>query len=120
MDVVNETVLANGKWHQPKKGTEKWENPWFLIGSDTNHPLNPPLYIELAFELANQYAPNTELIINQHGSMQKPMWDKIKRLVLYLRKKGLSSSSQNFFNYPAAFIKETGKWSGYLECLEFK
>ena len=89
MDVVNETVLANGKWHQPKKGTEKWENPWFLIGSDTDHPLNPPLYIELAFELANQYAPNTELIINQHGSMQKPMWDKIKRLVLYLRKKGL-------------------------------
>ena len=27
MDVVNETILPNGKWFGPKEGTNKWENP---------------------------------------------------------------------------------------------
>ena len=89
IDVVNETVLQNGKWHHPKNGTEKWENPWTLLGNDTNHTLNPPRYIKLAFELANKHAPNTDLIINQHGGMEKLMWKKIKALVSYLRQHNL-------------------------------
>ena len=89
MDVVNETVLQSGKWHHPKNGTEKWENPWLLLGNDTSHTLNPPLYIKLAFELANKNAPNTDLIINQHGGMEKLMWEKIKALVSYLRQHNL-------------------------------
>lgn len=89
IDVVNETVLSNGKWHGPKKGADKWECPWTAIGYDNEHPLKPPLYIKMAFEIANKHAPNTNLIINQHGGMEEPMWEKIKALVPYLRDRGL-------------------------------
>lgn len=89
LDVVNETVLPNGEWHGPKPGTDKWENPWPTIGFDENHPLKPPLYIKLAFEIANRHAPNIGLIINQNGSMQVPMWNTVKATVNYLRDQGL-------------------------------
>lgn len=86
MDVVNETVLANGKWFGPKSGDNKWENPWLNIGFDEN---NFPLYIIKSFEIANEYAPNISLVYNQNGGMQKPMWNKIKQSIYYLRSKGL-------------------------------
>ncbi|MFC1760530.1 endo-1,4-beta-xylanase [Planctomycetota bacterium] len=89
IDVVNETVLSNGQWHGPKKGTDKWECPWTRIGFDNEHPLKPPLYIKMAFEIANQHAPNTKLIINQHGEMEEAMWEKVKALIPYLREQGL-------------------------------
>lgn len=89
MDVVNETVLPNGSWFGPKDGTDDWENPWPLIGFDEDHPLRPPLYIKQAFEISNRYAPDIRQIINQHGGMEKPMWDKIKATVFYLRGIGL-------------------------------
>ena len=54
MNVVNETVLSKDQWYHPKDGTEKWENLWLLLGYDTDHPLNPPLYIKLVFELVNK------------------------------------------------------------------
>jgi hypothetical protein len=47
------------------------------------------LYIKQAFTIANTYAPNIKQIINQHGSMETVVWDKIKALVRYLRKQGL-------------------------------
>ncbi len=79
MDVVNETIDANtGEWFGPKPGTDKWENPWPIIGYDTTHALRPPLYIKRAFELANEYAPNIKQIINQHGTMNDVAWDKVK------------------------------------------
>lgn len=89
MDVVNETVMEDGSWHGPKKGVDGWECPWTAIGFDQSHPLNPPLYIKLAFEIANRHAPNTEQIINQHGGMEEAPWEKIKALVLYLRERNL-------------------------------
>ena len=89
MDVVNETVLQNGKWFGPKKGVEKWENPWPKIGFDNDDPLKPPLYIKMAFKIANKHAPNTKLIINQHAGMEDKMWNKIKAMVKYLRKNNL-------------------------------
>ena len=89
MDVVNETVAHSGEWFMPKEGTGEWENPWPLIGFDETHPLRPPLYIKMAFEIANEHAPNTQLIINQHAGMQDPVWEKIKALVLYLREQNL-------------------------------
>lgn len=89
MDVVNETVSRDGSWFGPKPDTDKWENPWTILGFDESHPLNTPLYIKMAFEIANKHAPNTKLIINQHGGMEKPMWDKVKALVPYLREQGL-------------------------------
>jgi GH35 family endo-1,4-beta-xylanase len=90
MDVVNETIDKNtGEWFGPKPGTDKWENPWTIIGFDTTDDgLNPPLYINRAFELANQYAPNIKQIINQHGTMNDAAWNKVKALVKYLRSKG--------------------------------
>jgi endo-1,4-beta-xylanase len=89
IDVINETVTTNGAWFGPRPGTDKWENPWPKIGYDNSDQLKPPLYIKLAFAIANRHAPNTKLIINQHGSMEKPMWQKIKATVLYLRRQGL-------------------------------
>lgn len=89
MDVVNETVLPNGNWFGPRPGTDKWENPWPKLGYDESHPLRPPIYIKRAFEIAKEHAPNTQLIINQHGSMQPAMWEKIFATVEYLREQGL-------------------------------
>ena len=85
IDVVNETILASGKWLGSKPGNTKWENPWLDIGLDEN---GYPLYIIRAFELADKYAPNKKLVYNQNGGMQIPMWNKLKETVLYLKSKG--------------------------------
>ncbi|NWK54805.1 endo-1,4-beta-xylanase [Verrucomicrobiaceae bacterium N1E253] len=89
IDVVNEAVSTDGSWFGPKPGVDKWENPWPKMGYDDSDPLRPPLYIKRAFLLADKHAPKTKLIINQHGSMEKAMWEKVKSTVLYLRKQGL-------------------------------
>lgn len=90
MDVVNETVSRDGTWFGPKKGVDKWENPWTIVGSDqTADNLNPPSYIRMAFEIANEHAPDIKLIYNQHGDMEEPMWTKVKNTVLYLKSLGL-------------------------------
>lgn len=99
MDVVNETIATNtikdplgnqaaGDWFGPRAGTDKWENPWPTIGYDESTPLRVPHYIDRAFELANQYAPNIKQIINQHGAFEEVVWEKMKLLVQYLRGKG--------------------------------
>ena len=85
MDVVNETILPNGKWFGPKKGTDKWENPWLKMGLDEN---GYPLYILKAFEIATKHAPNIKLVYNQNAGMQTEMWDKVKETILYVRSKG--------------------------------
>jgi endo-1,4-beta-xylanase len=89
MDVVNETVLPRGQWFGPKPGVTKWENPWTILGSDPVEGLNPPSYIRIAFEIANRHAPDIKLVYNQHASMEPPMWDKVKRTILYLKDQGL-------------------------------
>ena len=85
MDVVNETVLANGDWFGPLPGTNEWENPWLKMGLDEN---GYPLYILKAFEIATKNATNIKLVYNQHVGLETEMWDKVKRTVLYLRSKG--------------------------------
>lgn len=60
MDVVNETVSRNGEWFGPREGNDRWENPWHQIGIDETHPLKPPAYIKMAFELANKHAPEQQ------------------------------------------------------------
>ncbi|CAA6678862.1 MULTISPECIES: endo-1,4-beta-xylanase [unclassified Lentimonas] len=90
MDVVNETVEPKtGEWFGPKPGTDKWENPWTILGFDETVPMRPPQYIKMAFEIANEHAPNTKLIINQHGKMESGAWGKVCGLVYYLREQGL-------------------------------
>jgi len=89
LDVVNETLNKDGTWFGPKIGTDKWENPWTIIGSDNSHEINPPVYIKKAFTLANNYAPNTKQIINQHGAFEDVVWEKMKKLVEYLRDNNL-------------------------------
>lgn len=88
MDVVNETV-HDGGWHGPKAGTDDWENPWPKIGYDESHPLRPPLYIKLAFEIATEHAPNTKLVINQHSTPGTKEMKMVQALVPYLRDQGL-------------------------------
>jgi GH35 family endo-1,4-beta-xylanase len=85
MDVVNETILANGDWFGPKEGVNQWENPWLNIGLDEN---GFPLYILKAFEIATKNATNLKLVYNQNAGMETKMWDKVKETVLYLRSKG--------------------------------
>ena len=85
IDVVNETVTRDGEWFGPKPGVGKWQNPWTQIGFDKDHPLHPPLYIKRTFEIANKHAPDKKLLFNQHGGMEKPMWDKAKNTINYLQ-----------------------------------
>lgn len=85
MDVVNETILADGSWFGPKPGTNQWENPWLQMGLDDN---GFPLYILKAFEIATKQAPNIKLVYNQNVGMETPMWNKVKETVLYLKSKG--------------------------------
>lgn len=99
MDVVNETICPEvvkgggegfadkypGDWFSPRKGTDKWENPWTIIGTDEESSLRVPLYIDRAFELANRHAPRLKQIINQHGQFEAVVWEKMKALVGYLR-----------------------------------
>ncbi len=86
MDVVNETINDDGTWFGPKPGTDQWENPWLKIGLNDD---GIPVYIVKAFEIANKYAPNLKLVFNQHGGMEPAMWEKVKKVILYLKKKGL-------------------------------
>ena len=85
MDVVNETV-AQGVWHTDKPGTN-WECPWYKIGQDNDKNMTP-LYIKIAYEIAQQYAPDTKLIFNQHDS-NPASWKLIKETIDYLRGNGL-------------------------------
>ncbi len=90
LDVVNETIdNKTAGWFGPRQGTDKWENPWPLIGYDESVSLRPPLYIKKAFTLADSLAPSVQLIINQHGALEEPVWEKMKELVQYLRDNGL-------------------------------
>jgi GH35 family endo-1,4-beta-xylanase len=100
MDVVNETVVSNnisdlvyqyktGDWFGPLYGVSNWENPWTILGHESESGLKIPNYIPMAFEIANKNAPSIKLLYNQHGGMQPEAWDKIKKTVLYLRSKGL-------------------------------
>lgn len=90
MDVVNETIEPRKNvWFGPRRGVDRWENPWTLMGFDETHFLRPPRYIKLAFEIANEHAPDIEQIINQHGSVSPRVWDRIFDLVEYLRGHGL-------------------------------
>ena len=85
VDVVNETITREGKWFGPKPGVGKWQNPWTQIGFDESHPLRPPIYIKRTFEIASKHGPHLKLLFNQHGGMEKPMWDRAKVTVDYLR-----------------------------------
>jgi arylsulfatase A-like enzyme/GH35 family endo-1,4-beta-xylanase len=111
MDVVNETVTRSGDWFGPKIGVTKWENPWTIIGSDIDKN-KTPLYISKSFQIAGKYAPDIDLVYNQHGGMEEVMWEKVKETITYLRGKGLrvdgigwQAHLSNNFNYGEREIK---------------
>lgn len=93
MDVVNETVNPDGTWKKAKPGY-KWEMPWEKIGyektpAEFEHLGGEiPKYIIQAFRIATEHAPDIKLVINQHVGMEKPMWNKVKDMVRYLRSIG--------------------------------
>jgi GH35 family endo-1,4-beta-xylanase len=88
VDVVNETVSRDGKWFGPKPGVDGWENPWTILGYDTDKN-GTPLYISAAFEIAAKHATKLKLIYNQHTHLEKAATEKVKETILYLRVKGL-------------------------------
>jgi len=85
MVVVNETV-SQSVWHTDKPGTD-WECPWYKIGLD-NDANQTPLYIKMAFEIAQEYAPDIKFIYNQH-EINIASWELIKETIYYLRNNGL-------------------------------
>ena len=87
LDVVNEVALGDGSWHHPKPGTDQWENPWLKIGQD-NDPNQTPLYVEQAFAIANEHAPDLKLIFNNHCHPGTQGMEKVKETILYLRDRG--------------------------------
>lgn len=90
MDVVNETVV-DGAWFGPKlgAGANMWENPWPIIGTDTDKNATP-LYIKMAFQIANEHASAIKLLYNHHEGPEKTAsWELIKETVLYLKSAGL-------------------------------
>ena len=87
IDVVNETVLSDGKWHHPKPGTEEWENPWLKIGRDDD-PNQTPLYIKQAFEISNKHATDLKQLFNNHCAPGTKGMEMVKKTIMYLRKHG--------------------------------
>jgi len=120
MDVVNETVATTkiadatytyktGDWFGPLLGTDRWQNPWLIIGQETDSELKVPTYIKLAFEIANRNAPHIKLLYNHHGGMEQEAWDKIKQTILYLRAKGLRVDALGWqAHIPCGFEKVAG------------
>jgi len=97
MDVVNETVVTpetvgggrykKGDWFGPLEKGVFWQNPWLKIGIDPKSGI--PLYILMAFDIANKHAPSIKKIYNQNGGGKDAVaWDKIKKTILYLRSIG--------------------------------
>ena len=66
-----------------------------------------PKYIVKAFEISTKYAPNVKLVYNQNAGMQKPMWDRLKETILYLRSKAVLDyfwySIKKYFQSPQRF-----------------
>jgi len=103
MDVINEIYAIGdmkdnatgevkyrvGEWFGPFTGTTQFQNPWTTIGFDETTPLRVPLYIRTAFEIATQEAPEMKLVINQNGQFEPEVWENMKKLVIYLRERGL-------------------------------
>lgn len=114
MDVVNETfagsrqkgigydashgsddVVYNAEdWFGPRLGTDKWENPWTVMGFDETvidgQPFRMPKYIRKAFVIAQANAPDIKMIYNEHGKTINPaLWDRLKKTVIYLRSQGI-------------------------------
>lgn len=97
MDVVNETVDSlDGSWFGPAPGSTAWENPWPVIGFETDIPARfphlqdgVPRYILRAFDICTREAPDIQLVLNQHGGLNPAAWNRIKDLVLFLRERGL-------------------------------
>ena len=87
LDVVNEVALSDGSWHHPKTGTDKWENPWLIIGQD-NDPNQTPLYVKQAFAIANEHAPDLKLVFNNHCHPGSAGMERVKETILYLRERG--------------------------------
>jgi len=116
MDVVNETVNADGSWFGPKPGVDSWENPWLKIGLNKD---GIPIYIVRAFEIANEYAPNIKLVYNQHNGMEPEGWEQVKKTILYLKKKGLRVDGIGWQAHldskkPLAFSEKDLKYFGEL------
>ena len=101
MDVVNETIATShisggenypdveaGDWFSSRTGNDSWENPWTIIGYDESSEIKVPLYIDMAFKNADEYAPDIKHVINEHGQLEEIVWEKMKKLVKYLRNKG--------------------------------
>ena len=97
LDVVNEAITEEGTWFGPKPGVDKWENPWTILGFETNIPDQFPLlqkqgvpyYIMESFAIAKRNAPDLKLILNQHRMTTPEAIALMKELVMYLRYRGL-------------------------------
>ena len=131
MDVVNETVASNdmsdskyqyktGDWFGPFEGANRWQNPWTILGHESESGLKIPNYIPLAFEIANKNAPSIKMLYNQHGGMEPEAWDKIKKTIFYLRSKGLRVDAVGWqAHIPYGFEKVDGNMKRLNELIDW-
>jgi endo-1,4-beta-xylanase len=71
-DVVNEAIMADGKFR---------ENKWFkIIGED---------YLQKAFEYAREADPDAELYYNEYDFVKPPKCEGVIRLICELQSKGI-------------------------------
>lgn len=120
MDVVNETICKQrmmgigpdaslsdetyemnpGDWMTPRKGVRNWENPWPIIGMDTvqfeGAPFVIPKYIEMAFCLAQKYAPHIKKVWNEDGLIVPDDFETFKKAFRYIRSKGIDVDAVAF------------------------
>lgn len=90
----NEVIYEYYDWFGPKKGRAPWENPWTQIGFETvtynGETFEMPKYIRMAFEIANQFAPNVKKVWNSHGrELRTKSMHNLQRSVSYIRSLGL-------------------------------
>ncbi|MEM7600846.1 MAG: endo-1,4-beta-xylanase, partial [Verrucomicrobiota bacterium] len=115
MDVVNETVNPDGTWKKARPGII-WETPWEKIGyeetpAEFKHLDGKiPKYIIEAFRIATEHAPDIKLVINQHSGMEKPAWDKVKDMALYLRSLGYRVDGIGWQAHLKLFRDDPNEW----------
>jgi len=131
MDVVNETVASNnmsdskyhyetGDWFGPFEGDSRWQNPWTILGHESESGLQIPNYILMAFKIANKNAPSIKMLYNQHGGMEPEAWDKIKKTILHLRSKGLRVDAVGWqAHIPYGFEKVDGNMKRLNELIDW-
>lgn len=90
----NDIIYSAGSWLGPRKGVDVYENPWTVIGMDdvslNGESFTIPKYITMAFEIAQNIAPNVKKIYNERSTIEPVVFEQLKKSIAYLRSQNLA------------------------------